>query len=91
MEPIADDGQKEEGYYTTSEAAKNLGLSKRIIIRLCEQGKFKGARQVGANGHWRIPEENFIIKREQYEATEKKLRQIDKKNEKAGDVDEFDL
>ncbi|MEC5424302.1 helix-turn-helix domain-containing protein [Virgibacillus sp. C22-A2] len=91
MGSIANEGQKEGRYYTLSEAARKLGLSDQTIRLMCERGKFKGARLIGRNGQWRIPNENFITKREQDEDAENILRQIEKRNEKAGDIDEFDL
>lgn len=79
-------------YYTTSEAAEKLGLSDQTIRRMCENGRLKGVyRSGGKNGHWRIPEENFITTRKQDQEAEAILKQIDKKNKEAGDVDEFDL
>jgi excisionase family DNA binding protein len=82
----------EKTYYTTSEAAKKLGLSDQTIRRMCESGRFKRAhRSCGENGHWRIPEENFITTREQDQKAEEILEHLDQKNKEAGDVDEFDL
>lgn len=86
MESIAD-----ESFYTTSEAAKKLGLSDQTISRMCEQGKFKGAKLVAENGKCRIPEENFFTSRTQDKEAEMVLQRIDKKNEGAGNVDEFDF
>lgn len=89
--PRLESSQEEKKYYTTGEAAKKLGLSDQTIRRMCERGKFKGASRVGGSGHWRIPEENFITTSEQDKEAEMILQRIDKKNEKAGDIDEFDL
>ncbi|MFC7395032.1 helix-turn-helix domain-containing protein [Scopulibacillus cellulosilyticus] len=77
-------------FYTPKEAAKKLGLSDQTIRRMCEQGKFEDAYQT-PGGHWRIPDTNFITSREQDRRAEKILDNIDRKNSKAGDVDEFDL
>ncbi|PDM39300.1 MULTISPECIES: helix-turn-helix domain-containing protein [unclassified Geobacillus] len=77
-------------YYTTTEVAKKLGLSDQTIRRMCEKGKFPGAYKTDG-GHWRIPQEIFITTSEQDKRTEEVLKRIDIKNQKAGDVDEFDL
>lgn len=76
-------GEEEKKYYTTSEAAKKLGVSDQTIRRMCERGKFKGASRAGGDGHWRIPEENFITTSEQDKKAERILQQIDKKNVEA--------
>lgn len=83
--------QEENKYYTTSEAARKLGLSDQTIRRMCEQGKFSGAIRVGGTGHWRIPEENFITTHAQDKEAEMIMQRIDEKNIEAGEVDEFDL
>lgn len=78
-------------FYTIIEVANKLGLDNRTIIRMCEQGKFKGAYPVAGNRDWRIPEENFITTKKDDETAEIALQQINKKSKQAGDVDEFDL
>lgn len=83
--------QEENKYYTTSEAARKLGLSDQTIRRMCEQGKFKGAIRVGGTGHCRIPAENFITTYAQDKKAEMILQRIDEKNVETGDIDEFDL
>lgn len=60
-----------------------LGVSDQTIRRMCERGKFKGASRAGGDGHWRIPEENFITTSEQDKKAERILQQIDKKNVEA--------
>lgn len=92
MESTFDEGQDKKRYYTQSEVAKKLGLSDETICRMCEQGKFKGAkRSDGKGGYWLIPQENLVTTNEQDDIAEKILQTIDIKNKKAGDVDEFDL
>jgi len=79
-------------FYSCSEVAKKLGLNEQAIGRMCEQGKFKGAKgSDDKEGHWLIPQENFITTNEQDEVADKILQTIDKKNMKAGDIDEFNL
>lgn len=80
---------KSQEFYTTIEAAKKLGLSNKVIMRMCDQGKFKGASRV--DGHWRIPKVNFITSKEQDGTGEITLKNINNKNKEAGEVDEFDL
>jgi len=96
VQPLAENKKEakvpDTTYYTISEAAKKLGLSDQTIRRMCENKRFIGAyRSGGEHGHWRIPEDNFITTKEQDQKAEMILKQLDKKNEEAGDLDEFDL
>ncbi|MFZ3588888.1 helix-turn-helix domain-containing protein [Bacillus sp. DJP31] len=77
-------------YYTPNEVARKLGLSDQTIRRMCENGRFEGAYKTDG-GHWKIPQDGFITTQEQDQHAESILKQIDKKNKEAGDVDEFDL
>lgn len=64
----------------------------QIITRMCEHGKFNGAKSIeGKSGQWLIPKENFVTTNEQDDIAEKILQTIDIKNKEAGDVDKFDL
>ncbi|WP_100012406.1 helix-turn-helix domain-containing protein [Lentibacillus sediminis] len=83
-------GQRETRFYTTNQTAKKLGLSDQTIRRMCENGKFTGAYKT-EGGHWRIPGSEFITSDAQDKEAEEILKQIDKKNREAGDVDEFNL
>ncbi|TFJ92538.1 helix-turn-helix domain-containing protein [Lentibacillus salicampi] len=82
--------ERNQQFYTTSEAARKLGLSDQTIRRMCENGKFEGAYRSGG-GHWRIPEDNFITSKQQDKIVDELFEQIDRKNKEAGDVDKFDL
>ncbi|EPZ38856.1 helix-turn-helix domain-containing protein [Anoxybacillus ayderensis] len=82
--------QTNVAYYTTTEVAKKLGLSDQTIRRMCETGKFPGAYKTDG-GHWRIPQDIFVTTPEQDDRAEQILHQIDRKNQEAGDVDEFNL
>lgn len=87
-----DNNQEELRSYTSSEAAKKLGLSEQTINRMCEKGRFTGAkRSDDINGEWVIPQENFITTNEQDDVAEMVLQKIDNKNKKAGDIDEFNV
>lgn len=77
-------------YYSPSEAAKKIGLSDQTIRRMCEKGKFEGAYKTDG-GHWKIPKSNFITTDEQDARAKDFFERIDAKNQKAGQVDEFDL
>ncbi|MFD1031893.1 helix-turn-helix domain-containing protein [Metaplanococcus flavidus] len=77
-------------FYSTTEAARKLGLSDQTIRRMCEKGKFSEARQT-EGGHWRIPKAAFITTAEQDERANQILEKIDAKNRAAGPVDEFKL
>lgn len=92
MESTFDEGQDKRRYYTQNEVANKLGLSEQIITRMCEHGKFNGAKSIeGKSGQWLIPKENFVTTNEQDDIAENVLQTIDIKNKKTGDVDEFDL
>lgn len=80
----------ENSFYSPSEAAEKIGLSDQTIRRMCEKGKFAGAYKTNG-GHWRIPKENFITTDEQDKRAKAFFERIDIKNQKAGNVDEFDL
>lgn len=80
----------EKRYYTPNEAAKKLGLSDQTIRRMCEKEKFQGAYKT-EGGHWRIPENIFVTTRGEDKSAEDVIKHIDRKNSKAGEVDEFDL
>lgn len=77
-------------FYSTSEAARKMGLSDQTIRRMCEKGKFPKALKTDG-GHWRIPKNSFITTEEQDERANQILGKIDAKNQAAGHVDEFDL
>jgi excisionase family DNA binding protein len=77
-------------FYSTSEAARKLGLSDQTIRRMCEKEKFPTAYKTDG-GHWRIPKTAFITTDEQDERANRILAKIDAKNQAAGYVDEFDL
>lgn len=92
MESTFDEGQDKRRYYTQSEVVNKLELSEQIITRMCEQGKFNGAKSIeGKSRQWLIPKENFVTTNEQDDIAENILQTIDIKSKKAGDVDEFDL
>ncbi|MCQ2011672.1 MAG: helix-turn-helix domain-containing protein [Sporolactobacillus sp.] len=77
-------------FYTPKEVGKKLGLSDQTIRRLCEKGKFSAAYQT-EGGHWRIPRDAFITTSKQDEQAETVLHEIDEKNRRGGDIDEFNL
>ncbi|MFD1067805.1 helix-turn-helix domain-containing protein [Oceanobacillus locisalsi] len=83
-------GENKKKFYTTSEAANKLGLSDQTIRRMCERGKFKRVYR-SEGGHWRIPEDNFVTTREQDNKANTILGHLDRKNQEADDVDEFNL
>lgn len=77
-------------FYSTSEAAKKMGLSDQTIRRMCEKGRFPKALKTDG-GHWRIPKDSFVTTDEQDERANQILKKIDAKNQAAGYADEFDL
>lgn len=76
--------------YSTLEASEKLGLSEKIIIRMCRKEIFKGAYQT-VNGNWLIPADNFITDKDHDKKVREFLKDLDEKNKKAGTIDEFDL
>lgn len=60
----------EEKRYTTAEVAKILGLTGRQVLRLCKEGRIKGAYQGDPTNHrspWVIPQsalDSFLRLRE---------------------------
>lgn len=42
----------------TATTAHLLGHSQATVRRLCEEGAFPGAYQLGVGGHWRIPQQD---------------------------------
>ncbi|WP_080873875.1 helix-turn-helix domain-containing protein [Oceanobacillus timonensis] len=83
-------GENVKKFYTTSEAANKLGLSDQTIRRMCEKGTFKKVYR-SEGGHWRIHEDNFVTTKEQDDKANSILEHLDKKNQRAEDVDEFNL
>lgn len=66
--------------YSVKEVALKLGLSMEQITNMCEKGRFKGAYQ-SDKAEWFIPDENFIITKEQFERANEILQHIDRKNQ----------
>lgn len=46
--------ERKRAYYTPTEVAKMLGVSKPTVIKWCRNGEIEGAHQT-PGGHWRIP------------------------------------
>jgi len=80
----------DDGYYSTGDVGKKLGLSNESVRRLCEDDSFPGAAKT-KGGHWRIPKSVFRTTTEQDARAEAVLQRLDEKHSKAGDVDEFNF
>lgn len=76
--------------YTTTEAAEIINVSDQTIRRMCEKGKFPDAYKTDG-GHWRVPRKYFRVTLEQAREADEFLKELDKKNKEAGEVDEFNL
>lgn len=76
--------------YTSSEAARILGVSDQTIRRWCERGKYPNAYQT-EGGHWRIPRTYFKITLEQAEQRETFEQELNRLNAQKGEADESEF
>lgn len=81
---------EENKIYTVQEAGEILNLSEQTIQRMCERGKFPGAKQT-SSGHWLIPKKLFKVTLEEARKIRDDLKDIREKSLEAGEEDEFDL
>lgn len=77
------------GFYNIEDVALLLGLPENTVIRMAEQGRFKGSIKI--EGSWKIPQENFVVGKEHIQKEKRLFEKLDDKNSKFPDVDEFNL
>jgi hypothetical protein len=58
-------------YYSTSEMAAAMGVSRQRIHELCRNGQIQGAKQSWPGGPWLIPANPVVVRKRRYPAPKK--------------------
>lgn len=82
--------KQEKKTYSPKVVGEILNLSEPEVVKMCEKGKFPGAKLL-VNGKWQIPSALFRVNLEEVRQMRENLNDIRKKAKNGGQVDEFEL